>query len=501
MNKFKFFLSALSLSILSASAQNVIAPINIATQLASYQSNFQNTGVAIAENYDQMVSSVWEVNGSTTFDCQSLGAFPWNQQFIISGAQDPDIEYSGYGADLLFIGYHDGPRVIVESYNLTIPGGYVLNTSQTITVGNSTVQSVNIDIADGQKGVVVWQDGTGIFATTFNTNSHGIPTLLTQGEQPDIVGHGWNNANQVNHYTMTHISAGNNLQTVRGNMQDLTNGILNITTSYPQPNISPTGMGFSNPRIAKAKGSVNNSFNLDDFTVTAVRRDIINSSIENMIVGLSVTNGNFSYYDVTPNAGESVNTYPVVAYNDDRVKFAWASDYEAPLACGWGSSSLKRDVLSKEFDPVNMTFYYPNTLFEINNLQGLGFENCKPSISGTSTVVGDKTAYLYNTWGQTTNTIYVKLLDNMANPKRIAKPVNNEMILSKLNDRYMLSGENLTSYNYQLTNIQGQNMDLSSRMELSDSELSLDPNGLSKGMYFLNCQSKEHTTTVKILVD
>ncbi len=497
MNKFNLLFSALSFSVLSVAAQDsVIAPTNTEYLGGSTRSTFQNTGIAIPSNAELM-ASVWEFDGSTIFDWYDLnGTLPWAQQKIV-GAKDPDIEFPGDGnADGLFIGYHTDQAVHINYYYLTTPAGYVLANSQTIATGNN-IHSVNIDIDNGE-GVIVWEDGMDVYATTFNNTNHGFPTYIDNGVHPDVVVHPFDYTDQSEHYTICYSDFNNDLQIVRGLTQEVKIGITNYYATYTEQAAGSTIMLY--PRIASPRSNAY-GFDREDFTVTALRRDLGTSPNEYMIVGASVTNGNYTHYEVTPNAGTSVNLNPVVAYNSDRVKFAWASDYEAPLSSGWNSPSIKRDVLSKEYDPVSMTFFYPNSIFEINNQQGLGFENCKPSITGRDTNWGDKNAYLYNMSGQLVNSIYRKYLDNTSNPKRTAKPVNNEIILSKLNNLFLLNGEDLTKYEFSLTNMNGQLIDISSRIELSNLELTLNPNGLSKGMYFLNCQSKEHTQTVKILVD
>ncbi len=463
--------------------------------LISDPSDVMGTSVAV---------SVWDdPTGNSTLAWTGNQAFgPGN--ISIPGAIDPDVELSVVDGIVAFVGYVDATnnQVYISNY---YPSGVPMtgfNFGGVMPFATTNpINSVNIDISSHQiggevgVGVITWDESGVIYAATFKlgpTPSTFIvsnPVLVGYGSQPDIsigsVEKFYVNVSYIDDLKGDLIIK----QTV---LADLMGG-----SFFGQTYVYSSGEGeYTEPRIARAHYLGNNYY--DEFTVVA--REITSSNL-NKIVAFTHNNTGAYSYEVSVGAGNTMNRKPVVCYNQERIKFAWASEYGlASTTEAWTLTSpgnLGEDVLLAEFDRSSLSLI---KMFEVNRVQG-DFHTANPSIAEARwDDAYNLNSFVYNY--STTNgyAIYNKKLLASASPKRLSIQKDEEMTLTFSNENYTLSAEDLKDYQFQIFNIEGKKIDLSNNMEMYDQELIINTQGLSKGIYVLHCNSSKKAQTFKLMV-
>ncbi len=498
MNKLKLALVGLACSGLTALAQNII-PGGATPSFEGYVfDEITNTGTAL-QNYNSngdwpYYFNVWESDGDSyvKYDGTTYGGLA-SGVFTLTGALDPDVESTHL--EHAFVGYYktDGVYVNVYNWNTTLLDYELANVIKVTTTTGA--RYVNID-AENDQGLITWQDGMDVYATTFDTQGAGVVTFIDQGVHPDII------RQNSKDYTIVFSDYYNNLDIRTGDLPNLNNGMATFFETHEE--LAGGGYYYLYPRIAKPNSVIN--IGDVDFTVTAKRR-LLSATPEEMIIGLTRHDGVYSYYEVSENCTNSKNNFPVVTYNHERIIFMWASDYESPNSAPWMSSMGRRDILSREikyFVTTNtLSDIMPGNYYELNTVQNEGYENCRPSITwGLAPEVND-TQYLFYTTGLPYNSLFNKRLKKgyqLDQNRRLTGPQETNLDLVQMDHAYSLLGENLNNYQFQMTNLAGQKIDISNRMNLSDSEMTLDIDGLTSGIYFLNVINGEHSECLKLIV-
>ncbi len=463
--------------------------------LLSDPSDVMGTSVAL---------SVWDdPTGNSTL------AWTGNQEFgpgsvSIPGAIDPDVEVSPVDGIVAYVGYVDATNnqvYISYYYPSAVPmSGFNFGGVMPFSTTNP-INSVNIDITYFNEwselglGVITWDESGVIYASTFyigNTPSTIIvssPVLVGYGSQPDISASGVGRIVEVVY-----------IDDLKGDLIIKQTDILSLMAGSSftgQTFVYSSGDGaYTEPRIARAH-YLGNSFK-DEFT--AVAREITSSNLNKIVAFTHNYTGSYSY-EVSVGAGNTMNRKPVVCYNQERIKFAWASEYGlASTNEAWTLTSLGNlgeDVLLAEFDRSSLSLI---KMFEVNKVQG-GFHTANPSIAEARwDNAYNLNSFVYNY--STTNgyAIYNKKLLASASPKRLSIQKDEEMTLTFSNENYTLSAENLKDYQFQIFNIEGKRIDFSNNMDLYDQELIINTQGLSKGMYVLHCSSSKKAQTFKLMV-
>ncbi len=449
-------------------------------------SHYNNTGNPLADSY---VVSVWEnTSGNTELDWTGiLGTFPAGD-LIIEDALDPDVEFWVDGTSV-FVGYHNSSGVHLEHYEMQVPNGLVLMNS-VIYPNTSGATNVNIDYSkigwsSLGAGAITWELNSQVYAAIFDiTMSSSLPTLVGDGEMPDITVH-----NFGKQCILSFILPNGNLEMQECNFDQLVLGNYVLDNNYTE---SWQNGSYSYPRVA----SVHVGFH--EWTVTA---QLNAPSNYNRVRAFTKNGSGYYNYEVSVGAGNTPCMFPVVTYNEGLVKFAFNTDY------GWsGASTLwtftnpgtyERDIFVVEAEIGNMNL---STLefFELNSTQS-GFHRGSPSISSVRWKYNQ--GYDINGFNYSSLTeIYTKELLSSANPKRLSMNKDESLILSLEEDIYIVSSDDLSNYKFELVNIEGRVIGYSSNMTMSDQELLIDTNGMTSGVYILHCISGNKIQNLKLVV-
>ncbi len=553
--KMTLLLGAIGLSIGALSAQTIFPsglPDNLvgtggsstytatgaAVSVQDHYFQISNTGVAIQDDgISRVVANVWETfivdpNYSSSLEHPSfvnggylrssflqwrdlaggisggstvLGSHPTGTVFPTTNvpntiATDPDIEYLD-DLSAFFVAFTDdgsnGFDLWIQRWDL-VGGTYQLMQQAGVpgTASSSGVNGLNIDFTN-VGGAITWTDGN-VKLIGFDANLNfmsATPKDLGQGRGPDIAV-----CTSFDGYYVTYHN------TVTGFVDVAQEQYSNLVNPPVPAVFYSTPIGFANPRIASPH-NLSGGLNPDEFTVVG--------GSSNQIVGFTGSVGSLvTPYLVNSGFGSSFNGAPAVAYNSDRIKFIWASDYSggtsswtyAPLS----SMNRHQDVLLAEVDPFSFSNIYGG-YFEINTPSPYTtfFSNTLPSIAETRDGAYPNTdfnAFLYASGTPNITTpppfyeLFNKAVHNLTAPKRLAAEQESNLLLIVDNDEFVVEGENMSSYTYTLVNINGQKMDLSNSLSISDELVILDSSGLTSGIYFLQCQSSAKLQTLKLLV-
>ncbi len=500
------------------SAQTIINasnPDNMLYGVSSPMGKFPsiNTGVAV-RNY--LVSDPNNVMGtshavSVWDDPSGNSTLHWtaNQVFsagslTIPNAKDPDVEFDPATGLTAYVGYIDATnnQVYISWYATT--GGPPTDFSfQGVMPFPTTnpINSVNIDVSnygdfnDFGLGVITWDESGVIYASSFYISSSApstfvisTPALVGYGSQPDISVSGEGRILEVVYID----DLKGDLIIKQSNIGDLMMGNF---PGYTYTFSSGDGE-YTEPRIARSH--YHNGTYHDEFT--AVAREITSSNL-NKIVAFTSNNSGMNTYEVSVGAGNTMNRKPVVCYNQERIKFAWASQYGLVSSTeNWELTSPGNpgeDVLLAEFDRSTLSSIQ---MFEVNTVQG-AFHTANPAIAEARwDDAYNLNAFVYNYVTPNGFAIYNKKLLASATPKRLSIQKDEEMTLTFSNENYTLSAENLKDYQFQIFDIEGKRIDLSNNMEMNDQELIINTQGLTRGMYVLQCSSAKKAKTFKLLV-
>ncbi len=476
-----------------------------------------NTGVTVSNNLvsnpgsimlTSYVVSVWDQpTGDSKIHWTASQSFPAGD-LTIPMASDPDVEFDpllGIGA---YVGYMNANEVYISWYDATISPstGLVLGAVMPFPT-NDVIKSVNIDVSNTSHtpgtlgfGVITWDENGSIYASSFYLTSAlpltfqiSPPAFVGTGSQPDISISGEGRILEVVYIDDT-----------TGDLiiksTDIGSLMAGNFTGYVIIESPASGIiSYAEPRIARSH--YNTAEYKEEYTVVAMEV----GSFSSKIVAFTHNNSGFFNYEVSVGAGNTLNLKPVVCYNHEKIKFAWASEY------GLGSStelweltdyrSVGEDILLAEFDRASLSLV---EMFEVNKVQG-DFHRGNPSIAEARwDDAYNLNAFVYNNrvnvGSSSYYTIYNKKLLASANPKRMAIQTEESMVLSLSDEVYYLTGDDLSDYDFEIYNLEGKRMNISSNMELTEQELIINTNGLSSGMYVLNCNSQKNIKTFKLMV-
>lgn len=313
-----------------------------------------NTGIAIAPQQHWNAIVFDDGSGSYYIDWRDA-ATGASLDFDTQAGDNPDVAYYS-NEDALVVAYENGGDIWVDDYYLwsITPLDYVLNANNNIAPG----QNPNIDMNSQGEGVLVWQDGSDIWACTFNigTFTPQPATWIANGDTPDIALLD-DNSNVVITYTQ-----GGQLVVETYDFGALQSGTAALTTSNT---FSPSGTGFEHPRVQSNRNSM---YGPADF-YTVVAQDDLGGS-QYLIHGVFYTGlGAANHVKINLHAYNcfTADPRPVVAYERDQVHVAWAQEYD--LACSTiNPVDNNQDVLLAECDFSGTNLNGPTVFLEVNEL-------------------------------------------------------------------------------------------------------------------------------------
>ncbi len=414
----------------------------------------------------------------------------------------PNMDTYGAGPTVSLNGTIGASRIILQKWILNGPT-YQLNSYRAINTQGGF--DVNIDythdnVAGTGRGIMTWQENDiRVVEFDLNLSTPMIPINIGSGRYADVALTTGSSNYYISYKNVTNGNAGMDIDIAKGTWTNT--GVTPPTTLY-------TSSGFQYidyPRIACPR-DLNTPLNTDQCTV--VSGTAFNNGA--VVRGMTHNAGTTTNYTISINPAASSNMNPVVCYSLENIKCMWVSDY-FNTGTGWidNSGTVRQDILLSEIDPVN---YSPinHTFFEINN-DPLGtdrYVNGLPALAESATDVSstvnmDYNAFLYYPSNVNINgdfPLYNKAVPNTANNKRQGISQEDNISLSIAEQEYILEGSNLTHYAFSLSNINGQQIDISNQMDISEDMIIINGSSLKTGIYFLNCLSAKETKTFKLMV-
>ncbi len=495
--KLNSLLCLIGISFLGLNAQTIIPPQFGELYLSQASAGVVTTGTAVIDMPNsRMAVEVWESFTAVELWWHNEAGTIAGWATVATGAHDPDVEFSA-STNTFFVSYWAPNGFHLEQWQWN-GSGYSLAVNHTISSSGSHPYWNNIDYTEGVggagTGIITWFDpasvlfpNSTIFARVFDENMNMGPVVaVSDGEAPDVAV-----CSDLDKFYISCIESGQ----VKVYSDTWSNLGIGIISSTP---IQSVGTSAGEPRIATPH-NLTGLLDAEDFTV-------VYSEAGQMIRGLSsdhsITPTAYTNYDISIGAGTSENKNPVVCYNKDRIKCLWSSDYTSGST--WTSSiSSPKDLLLAELDPGNYANLYPNKYFEVNVNGSLPttFDNVYPSIAETRTNnLGANTDYNHFLYPDNQGSIRCKWVYSLTTPKRLGNLDLEELTLVQYNDLYEVYGQDLTSYDFELVNIQGQKISGVNRLDISKDRMSVNTAGLNTGVYILHCISESDTRNFKLLI-
>ena len=330
-------------------------------------SSVDNTGIAIAPFYH------WN---AIAYDDPSSGDYYVQWREAATGnmldlenqpGYNPDVAYYA-NADAVVVTYENGGDIWVDDYYLlsVTPTDYNINANHNIAPG----QNPNIDMNSLGDGVLVWQDGSDIFACSFTIGSFtpGPVVWIGNGNTPDIA-----LLDDNSHVVITY-TQGAQLVVNTYDFGALQAGVAAMTTT---DTYTPSGLGFQHPRV---QANRNSNYGPSDLYTVVAQDDL--GGFRWLIHGIFYTGlGNPNHVKVNLHAYNcgSPDPRPVVAYERSQVHIAWAQEYSFSCS-GINPVDNGQDVLLGEFDFMGNNINGLTVFREVNRVNG-DFSNSATSIN------------------------------------------------------------------------------------------------------------------------
>ena len=483
MNKKSLFLSTL----LIASSISGIAQIMPSMQTpVGIHGPVNHTGLAVAPAVD-IYAAVMD-DGSGNYTIKWLDATGTVDDVATNPGEDPDVAYY-HNADLVFVAYENGGNVYVDDYYLTtITPTINYNFSSTTNAGSGT--HANIDWNSMGFGVLCYEDAGTIYARRFGTGvTLGPAVAIGTGTKPDVVL--LDNSDEI---VITYIQ-GTSSVVEKYDFWALGGGSAVMTAQWIRTTIFPNY--FDNPRVAADRNANFGTGSLDNFTVVCEHSK---ASGGDDIVGFFWTSGAMYGVHVNNGVDNCENFVPVVTYERDLVKIAWASN--SGSGCASVPGGLGDNVLISEhkFDGTPIA---PGVFREVNDWSN-GFVDAAPSISaeydGGYTITNSNyhEAIIFDDWGD----LLWKARNTGTAPfyKQAAEEESTVFTLtSNPAIEYIEVNVNHTeAVDFTLFDNVGRRV-MTNSITNSGSYYQIDIKHLPKGIYYLNCTAGTTTETIKVV--
>jgi len=461
----------------------------------------KNTGLAISPNMN-IHAAVHDDGFGTYFAHWIQGSTVTDIE--MNAGDDPDVAYFG-DASALVVSYEMGGDIYVDEYMMVtpFPADYALTSTNYISPGTYS----NIDVNSSGLGILTWEQGGDIWASTFNFPGFapGPAVLITAGTQPDIVVFDDNIT-----AGLTFVDPNGSLHIFTLDYATLQGGAPGITQVQGYDWLGNTA---AYPRIASQR---NLSFGpADDFTVVA---EYSNFPSFHEVYGVFSTGGVISSSPVQINmafAGcTSFEPRPVVAYDRSEVHVAWSQDYIGGCSgLAQSAPNFESDVLLSNYDFMgNLLFssapgippfaiHYEEVNFINSNFGGKSRTSIATEYDGFYNInmFNYEEGLLYNDpgdllWKQRT----------AGNPTFMNEEIRGErgnnfsLVSSPVDQTIEVVSESDDVASFQLLDNAGRVVELKD-ISGNDNLYSIDISHLSGGMYFLHCSSAAGQEILRVL--
>lgn len=483
MKRTKLLFGALGVFLCGSLSAQIIPAANIDNPVYG---TVDNTGIAIAPYYH------WN---AMAYDDPSMTNYQidWRDATTmalldtdVQPGYNPDVAYYS-NADVVVVAYENGGDIFVDDYYLwtVTPTNYNLNTNNYVSSGTNA----NVDINSAGNGVLTWEDGGMVYATTFGVGpfTAGPIVPIAPGTQPDIVLLDGNKR-----VVITYVDGGQLFVDVYQYNQ-LVAGTAALIASNVFP---PIGLGHEHPRVA---GQRNSAFGPTSYFTVVDQED--KGGLDYDVNGYFFQ-GPTTVTPILVNDGASTcatfEPKPVVTYDRTEVHVAWGQRYSAGCS-PFGSSA--EDVLLGEFDFWGANLNGPTTYRQVNQLVS-SFRESSTSLNTEYdggygiTATNYCEGVLYNDPGDTFwkvrdvgTTIFRSEDDNV----EVIKEVTSQDIT--VNFENGVEGEAPT---FELFDNTGRKVELTSVEQLGNT-YRLNTGNLVNGMYILRCAHGASVKTERLM--
>lgn len=469
---------------------------------ATTPNNILNTGADYIENY---IPGSTSPNGIKVmvFD-GDVPQFAWENignsgkcTFALDDIKDPDVVLTN-NSEFALVVYEDNNQIYLDLWQWNGPNfvevlGNLGNYNFPYLIDEGT--NPNIDLQFTDLFAITWQDNKG--------NIKGLAGEYQGGQNFDISPNMTfiNNSNSrtpdatifENVITYTFIVFNDQLQeywvTQQEQFNDVYNGnSVNSPIILHQANLDLGGK-FGRPRIASPNDQY---FDDNDYTSVVDYYTITPQGVSKWeILGMQNSFNNLFYPPKVYNNNIFLlpNKEPVVTYNGDIGIIAWTAYIQYP-----GQSNYSYDVIERQFQ----TYSGGNTIQTFASIVNFDYDREQdiPSVSGRRSGTDGNVLYFYKNESPATMDMMHRIAPPYTQNLRLAKGTasNNFAFMLKSNELTITTDCDL--YSFIITDVTGRKIIQNNN---ASKEVSIPTNTLHKGIYILNCTSKNESTVFKFI--